>query len=127
MLNRIMCALLVALGVGGTASAQQGIIPTMGKEFYVGFMQNYGGGGNQHIDLFISSYVNTTGTVKMPLLGFTQNFTVTANTVTTVTLPITAVHTGSEVIDNKAFLIETADTVAGALLLRTERLGYAEL
>jgi len=113
MLKRIMCALLVALGVGGTASAQQGVIPTMGKEFWVGYMQNYGGGGfNTRIDLFISSYVNTTGTVKMPLLGFTQNFTVTANTVTTITLPLTAIHTGSEVVDNKSFLVETADTVA---------------
>lgn len=112
MLNRIMCALMLALGAGGTATAQSGVIPTMGKEFWVGFMQNYGGGGNQRIDLFISSYVNTTGTVSMPLLGYTQNFTVTANTVTTVTLPLTAIHTGSEVVDNKSFLIQTADTVA---------------
>ncbi|MBL8001739.1 MAG: gliding motility-associated C-terminal domain-containing protein [Flavobacteriales bacterium] len=112
MRNRIIGALLLALGVGGTATAQQGVVPTMGKEFWVGYMQNYGGGGNQHIDLFISSYVNTTGTVEMPLLGFTQNFVVAANTVTTVTLPITAVHQGSEVVDNKSFLVRTADTVA---------------
>lgn len=112
MLNRFICALAMALGVGGSIHAQQGVIPTMGKEFWVGYMQNYGGGGNQHIDVFISSYVNTTGTISMPLLGFTQNFTVTANTTTTVNLPLTAIHTGSEVVDNKSFLIETADTVA---------------
>ncbi len=112
MLNRILCAFSLALALIGPTQAQQGVIPTMGREFWVGYMQNYGGGGNQHIDLFISSYVNTTGTVKMPLLGYVQNFTVTANTVTTVTLPLTAIHTGSEVVDNKSFLVETADTVA---------------
>jgi len=112
MLKRTFGALMVALGMGAGVHAQQGVIPTMGKEFWVGFMENYTGGGNAHIDLFISSYVNTTGTVRMPLMGFQQNFVVTANVVTTITLPIAMIHTGSEVVDSKSFLVETADTVA---------------
>jgi len=94
-----------------TIQAQQGIIPTMGKEFWVGFMENLDQSSGS-LDLFISSYVNTSGTVVQPLTGYTQSFTVLANTVTTVTLPIDQTHFGSEVIDNKAFLVQTLDTVS---------------
>lgn len=95
----------------GRANAQNGIIPTMGTEFWLGFMENYPSGDNQ-LSLYISSYHNTSGTVSMPLQGYTQNFTVMANTVTTVNLPVSAMHTSSETVDNKAILVQSADTVA---------------
>lgn len=90
----------------------QGVIPTMGTEFWVGFMENYDSQSSPHIDLFISSYQNTSGTVTMPLQGYSQSFTVTANTVTTVTLPLTGINTGSETVGTKSFLVQTDDTVA---------------
>lgn len=89
-----------------------GIIPTMGTEFWVGFMENYSGGTDTQLSLFISSYQNTSGTVTMPFGGWSQSFTVMANTVTTVVLPLSGMNTGSEVVTNKAFLVQTEDTVA---------------
>ncbi|HRH38169.1 MAG TPA: hypothetical protein PK760_07485, partial [Flavobacteriales bacterium] len=98
----------------GTASAQQGVVPTMGKEFWIGFMEGYQGGAISSLNIFISSPVNTSGTLVMPLTGYTQSFSVTANVTTTLTFPTvnTAMNFGSEVIDDKSVLITTQDTVA---------------
>jgi gliding motility-associated-like protein len=92
---------------------QGGVVPTMGKEFWVGFMKNYGGGQNSSLDIFISGATNTTGSVTMPLLGWNQNFTVTAGVVTTVTVPIAlAMHTTSDLVGDKSILVRTEDTVS---------------
>lgn len=106
----LICGLLALLPFQNTQA--QDVVPSMGKTFWLGFMQNYQGNSNQALQIFVSSYNNTSGTVTMPLLGWSQNFTVTANVTTTITVPLTAMHQGSEVIDNKSFLIETEDTVA---------------
>ena len=105
--------LLAILGLACAKPARsQGVIPTMGTEFWVGFMQNYTDLSSAQLNLYISSYNNTAGTVVMPLTGYSQSFTVLANTVTTVVLPITGMNTGSDVISNKSFLVQTDDTVA---------------
>lgn len=113
MRNLVLSWLLIisALFSGQPAAAQNGVIPTMGTEFWVGFMENYAG-GNEQIRLFISSYHNTSGTVSMPLTGYSQNFTVMANTVTTVSLPGTAVTYGSETVGDRSILVQAADTIA---------------
>ena len=105
--------LTFALCVGGFMSAHaQGVIPTMGTEFWLGFMDN-NNNGSQSLDLFISSPVNTTGTVEVPNLGFTQNFTVTANVTTTVTVPVaTALNLLSDAVEQRGVHVTTADTVA---------------
>lgn len=113
MIHRRSATLLSILLITISAAfGQQGIIPTMGKEFWVGFMQNYQNDPNARLDLFISGYVNTSGTVVQPLTGYSQSFTVVANTVTTVSLPITEENTGSGIISDKSFLVRTDDTVA---------------
>ena len=71
-----------------------------GKDFWLMFNQNYSLSGE--LVLFITGDVNTSGTVTIPGLTFTQNFTVTAGAVTSVTLPIAAQFTTSDVIENKA-------------------------
>lgn len=85
----------------------------MGKEFWLGFMHNYQGNPTQSLDIFISAPVPATGTVVMPLVGWSQAFVVSPNVTTTVTIPIaTAMHLLSDVVDNKSILIQTSDTVA---------------
>ena len=86
----------------------------MGKEFWIGFMKGYQGGSNSSLSIFVSSPVNTSGTLIMPLTGYTQPFSVTANVTTTITMPTVAMamHFGSEVVDNKSILVTTLDTVA---------------
>lgn len=112
LISRALSGTLLSL-VLASAWGQSGVVPTMGKEFWLGFMTNYGGNPGQSLDIFISSPFNTTGNVIMPLTGINIPFSVTANTTTTVSLtPAQAMHQGSDVVDNKSVLIVTADTVA---------------
>ncbi|MGB0424391.1 MAG: hypothetical protein ACPGED_08710, partial [Flavobacteriales bacterium] len=76
--------LLVLLGVEG---ASQDIIPTKGKEFWVGFMQNYETESNEELNLFIVSDQTTNGVVEIPNQGWSQSFNVVPNQTTTVTIP----------------------------------------
>ena len=39
------------------------------------------------MEIYVTSDVNTTGFVEIPSIGFNQNFTITANTITTVVIP----------------------------------------
>lgn len=92
------------------ARAQQGIVPSKGKEFWLGYMHNYTGA--QSLDIFISSNVNTTGTVTLPTAAPIP-FVVVAGVTTTVTVPAMAEHTTSEVIEStKSVLVQTQDTVS---------------
>ncbi|MCB9168931.1 MAG: gliding motility-associated C-terminal domain-containing protein [Flavobacteriales bacterium] len=110
-----ICLTLVLLPWAEHAHAQ-GVVPTMGKEFWLGFMENYQGNPTNSLDIFISSPVATSGTVTLPLLGWSQNFVVAPNVTTTVTVPTLGatgtMHFNSDVVDNKAILIQTQDTVA---------------
>ncbi|MEO8069354.1 MAG: gliding motility-associated C-terminal domain-containing protein [Flavobacteriales bacterium] len=113
-IRRILAPLFFAFVLSPAAYAQGGVVPTMGKEFWVGFMKGYQGGSISSLSIFVSSPVNTSGTLTMPLAGYSVPFSVTANVTTTLTMPTVAMamHFGSEVIDTKSILIETLDTVA---------------
>lgn len=105
---------LVGLGVFSQSALSQGVIPTKGKEFWLGFMENYEVESWQEaLNVFITSDQNTTGTITVPLQGWSQNFTVTANQTTTVTIPnnIGEVYS-NQVVEPKGIFIETQDTVA---------------
>lgn len=94
------------------AMGQPGVIPTLGKEFWIGFMFNPPTSPLQ-MNIFISSDVSTSGTVQVPLLGISIPFTVVANVTTTVNLsPTDVMHSTSEVVENKGVLVTTEDTVA---------------
>ncbi len=88
----------------------QDVVPTKGREFWLGFMSNHTGA--ESLSVFIASDVNTTGTVSVPQGTLNINFTVTANTTTEVNIPLTLEHTASEVIEGKGILIQTEDTVS---------------
>ncbi len=84
-------------------------VPTRGKRFWTGFMQN--GFGAQAIKLHILGTNATTGTVSMPLNGWSTSFSVPANGVVVVDIPTSAENNGSGTIANKGLLIETVDSV----------------
>ncbi|MBK6628648.1 MAG: gliding motility-associated C-terminal domain-containing protein [Flavobacteriales bacterium] len=112
-LARLTLLVLLLSAIGRNASMGQGIVPTMGTEFWLGFMKNYQGNPVQSLDIFISSPTNTSGLVEMPLMGFSQAFTVTANVTTTVTIPLAqGMHQASEVVEGRSVLVRTQDTVA---------------
>jgi len=57
-----------------------------GKDFWLGY-GNHVGNGSQRMVLYVTSDVNTTGKIEIPGLNYTSSFTVTANSITTVTVP----------------------------------------
>lgn len=93
----------------------QGAVPTKGREFWLGFLQNspYSAMQPEELSVFITSDQTTTGTIEIPAQGWSQNFNITANETTTLTIPnALAEHFTSEVIENKGVFIATEDTVA---------------
>ena len=60
----------------------------------------------------ITSFVNATGTVSVPGMSFTQNFTVTPGIVTRVALPNTVEDSVSEVIENQAVHVISTNIIA---------------
>jgi len=71
------------IGVSSASAAERP--DSLGKEFWLAFTQNYS--GTPELSLFISGPTATSGTVAVPGLGFSQNFSVTPGAVTTVTVP----------------------------------------
>ena len=57
-----------------------------GKDFWVGFMKHKEGSSSK-TSLYITADSNTSGTVSVPGESWSQNFSVTANSVTVVTIP----------------------------------------
>ncbi|MFN8351677.1 MAG: gliding motility-associated C-terminal domain-containing protein [Flavobacteriales bacterium] len=97
-----------ALCIG--ANAQSPFTATAGTEFWAGFMQN--AYGSQTLTLTISAQNPATGTVSIPLTGWSTNFNVTANGIAQVVVPNTAEHIGSEVITNKGVHIVSSADIA---------------
>ena len=82
-----------------------------GREFWFGFMEHRDMDQSTKVAM-ITSKVNTSGTISMPLKNWSQSFTVSANQITIITLPITSEAVGSESIENKGIVIKTLDDAA---------------
>ncbi|MBK9147064.1 MAG: gliding motility-associated C-terminal domain-containing protein [Flavobacteriales bacterium] len=85
------------------------MLPTRGKAFWTTFMQN--GFGAQALRIHVASENATNGTVSMPLLGWSQAFSVAANGVTVIDVPTSAELSGSGSAQGKGVLIQAQDTV----------------
>ncbi|NRA11196.1 MAG: hypothetical protein HRT57_04485, partial [Crocinitomicaceae bacterium] len=93
-------------------SSAQNTIPTVGTEFWMGYMNN-AGSSNAELRLFITAQTVSTGTVELPLVGWTTNFSVVPNVTTTIIIPNNvAEHNSNDVVDNKGVHITTSDTVS---------------
>lgn len=68
-----------------------------GTNFWFGFMEHINPGENTKVVL-ITAKENTEGTIRIPGLGFTRTFTVQANEVTSVEMPLGTEFVGSEEI-----------------------------
>ncbi|HQW05831.1 MAG: gliding motility-associated C-terminal domain-containing protein [Flavobacteriales bacterium] len=110
-MNRWRSLILTVLTLLSTvASAQEStVIATRGKRFWTGFMQN--GFGAQSLKVHILSRSATSGTVSLPLNGWTTNFTVSANNVTVIDVPTIAENSGSGNILPKGVLIQSTDSI----------------
>jgi gliding motility-associated-like protein len=106
-------ALLTVLWCAGFSGFSQGVTPTKGKDFWMGFMKNYETEAGESLDLFIVSDVSTSGTVSVPGQSWTFPFTVSPNATTTVSIPNSVAEMYSnQVVEGRGVHIETQDTVA---------------
>jgi gliding motility-associated-like protein len=108
----VLLSLIVLLMVSSTAVVAQGVIPTKGTEFWLGANENYPT-TPRYFEVYITSDINTSGTISIPLQGWSQPFTVTANLTTTISIPINIVeNTTSEIATNKGVHVLANDTIS---------------
>ncbi|AHM59698.1 bacterial ig-like domain-containing protein [Flammeovirgaceae bacterium 311] len=96
-------AAFVALGALAQDKAD-----SKGKEFWLMFNTN---NGIPVLTLFITGEVPTTGTVEIAGLGFSETFSVTPGTVTSVEIPATAIVATSDVVENLGIHVTAVDEV----------------
>jgi len=82
-----------------------------GQEFWLGFMQHRNVNNNSKV-VMITSKTNTSGTVRVPLKGWSQDFTVAANQVSLVFLPAYTETLGSEIVTENGVQITTQEPVS---------------
>ena len=92
----LVACLALTLLTGGFAQAA---LDSKGTDFWLMFNQNYI--GSPDLTLFITGDTATSGTVTIPGLLFSQNFTVTPGAVTSVVIPPGTEVTTNDVIENK--------------------------
>lgn len=106
---------LIFVFIFGMLSVQaQSTNPTVGKDFWMSFMDNKSNNDPSHeLRIFISGSSSTSGTISIPLLNWTTNFNVTTGNTSTITIPILlGENINSEVIDSKGIHIESLDTIS---------------
>lgn len=82
-----------------------------GTEFWLGFMEHFDTGRNSMV-VMITAKANTSGRVEMPLTGWSQNFTVTANQVSLVRVPRQAENLGSGKVATAGIRVTANDAVS---------------
>lgn len=93
---------------------------TQGKEFYFSFMQNGyrtcnlgGSAAYEWLTCIISAKNACTGSISNPNTLWSANFSVGANGIATVDIPIAESYsTNSEVIENKGLIVTATDTIS---------------
>lgn len=108
--------LVLTLMLATPASAQ---LDSLGTDFWLGFMHNHTGAAS--LPLFITGPTATNGTVEVPGLGFSQNFSVTPGTVTTVDVPVGAEVRTSDAVQDKGIHVTANDPVT---VYGLNRLGF---
>lgn len=82
-----------------------------GTDFWMGFMEHLDQNANTKV-LMISSRYTTSGTVSMPLLSWSTSFSVAANDVVFVSIPLNAETIGSESITRTGIHIQSQAPVS---------------
>ena len=101
--------LLVGLSALSNALSAQGMLDSKGIDFWIAFPENHTGNGIP--SLFISSETATSGTVAIPGLGYSSNFTTTPGTMTTVVLSSTHILAIPDGIEAKGIHITAQEEV----------------
>ena len=115
----IQILLAFVLGLAALPTAYSQNTSTQGKEFWLSFMHNgykdHTSGGWVINQVLISAKRDCTGTVSNPLSGWSQDFIVSANSITTVEIPEEQGYHNSnehERIFEKGIKVTASDTVS---------------
>ena len=83
-----------------------------GTDFWVGFQGHIDGAGSK-FKLYLTSDVNTSGTISVPLQGWSVPFTVVANTITIVQVPSATAYVGcSDCTEQRGIHVVSNDNIA---------------
>ena len=91
---------------------------TEGRDFWLGFMKNLVTPDN--LLVVITSDVTTTGTIEMPLLGWSQTFSVSPGNSTRILMPASAETIADDQIKNNAIHIQSVDCISVFALNRAD-------
>lgn len=94
-------------------------ISSEGTEFWLAFPTQYQF-GTQYPDLFILSQTGANGQVSIPSLSFTQSFSVAPHSVVTLTMPVSAILSATDGIQDLGIHI-TSDNPVGVIGLEYEQ------
>ncbi len=103
-----VCVLALVTAFAIPASPAFAALDSKGTEFWLMFNENL---SQPELTLFITGDTATTGTVAIPGLSFTSNFTVTPGTVTSVIIPPAAQAVGVDAIENKGIHVTSGAEV----------------
>lgn len=105
-------ALLLSLLICVAAPLRGQTLATVGDDFWLGFMNNTGS-SNEELRLFITSQVATSGTVEIPLQGWSTNFSVIPNVTTTIIVPLNQGETlSNDMVDTKGIHVTSNDDIS---------------
>lgn len=108
---RILFTLLVSVSILFPQELLAQSSSNKGKEFWVGFMAHRDA-SQVDMYLYITSDSSTTGKVEVPGQNWSQNFTVTANNMTLVTIPNNVAYVGcTDCIQGKGIKVSAAKDV----------------
>ncbi len=107
LMLRIFLLILICLSNNTSLISQS----NEGTHFWFGFMEHRDALQNQKVAM-ITSKQNTSGVISMPLQNWAEPFTVLANDVVLIPLPISAENMGSEYVNDAGIQIISEDLVS---------------
>lgn len=104
----LLCSLWLCMAAGWAQSPS-----TLGKDFWVSFMNSRDEGYGIETKLIVTGSDNCTGTVTNPRTGWSTNFTITAGSITRVNIPLAQAYTttSGQVVNTGLHVIAT-DTIS---------------
>lgn len=93
MRGKLIALLLLAMGMLCSVKTTGQVTSNKGTDFWIGYMGHIDGTGS-NMKLYVTSDVNTTGTVSIPKQNWSLNFSVTASSVTVLNIPPDTAYVG---------------------------------
>jgi hypothetical protein len=105
------CSDMLGRYAGGSSEPDE-IIETRGREFFVSFQENTDEMGPVGLSLYISAETHTTGQISIAGISYIQEFTLAAHSVIQIQIPVEAMVTSNNVVENLGIGITSEQPVA---------------